>query len=249
MNWTRRELYEWLLKQLKKDTPALVGIDHSFSFPDHYFQLHEVPRDWDAFLEDFHRHWPADEEGAVVGELKDKTGLGKERGGDTRWRREAEQRTKAKSVFHFNVTGTVAHSTHAGLPWLLHLRRKLGHRLHFWPFDGWDLPAGVSTVAEVYPSMWRPYFPLVGVSRDQHDAYAVARWLQLVDRQDQLGKFLHPELSEQELATAKYEGWILGLGADAQAMGLSQIGNPLLLPDGQTLGQGGEYVDIAGVRT
>ena len=32
-NWTRRELANWLLEQLREKGPALVGIDHAFSFP------------------------------------------------------------------------------------------------------------------------------------------------------------------------------------------------------------------------
>ena len=31
-------------------------------------------------------------------------------------------------------------STHAGLPWLLQLRKQAGDRTHFWPFDGWRIP-------------------------------------------------------------------------------------------------------------
>jgi hypothetical protein len=45
-------------------------------------------------------------------------------------------------VFHFDVQGSVAKSTHAGIPWLRFIRRRLGARVHFWHFDGWDIPAG-----------------------------------------------------------------------------------------------------------
>ena len=49
----------------------------------------------------------------------------------------------AKSVFHFDVQGSVAKSTRAGIPWLRFIRQRLGARIHFWPFDGWMfLPAG-----------------------------------------------------------------------------------------------------------
>jgi hypothetical protein len=65
----------------------------------------------------------------------------------TSWRRVTEQRVgSAKSVFHFDVQGSVAKSTHAGIPWLLYLRRQLGARLHFWPFDGWSIPERKSAV-------------------------------------------------------------------------------------------------------
>ena len=62
-----------------------------------------------------------------------------------------EERASAKSVFHFDVPGSVAKSTHAGLPWLRYLRNQLGDRVHFWPFDGWAIPAGKSAMVKVYP--------------------------------------------------------------------------------------------------
>jgi hypothetical protein len=31
--WTRRGIAEWLVEKLAEDAPALVGIDHGFSFP------------------------------------------------------------------------------------------------------------------------------------------------------------------------------------------------------------------------
>jgi hypothetical protein len=59
---------------------------------------------------------------------------------DFRWRRLTEERSgSAKSVFHFDVQGSVAKSTHAGIPWLRFIRQPLGKRVHFWPFDGWDV--------------------------------------------------------------------------------------------------------------
>jgi hypothetical protein len=41
--------------------PTLVGIDHGFSFPLRYFEVHRLKPDWSAFLDDFQRHWPTDE--------------------------------------------------------------------------------------------------------------------------------------------------------------------------------------------
>jgi hypothetical protein len=43
-------------------------------------------------------------------------------------------------VFYFDVQGSVAKSTHAGIQWLRFIRQRLGDRVHFWPFDGWDIP-------------------------------------------------------------------------------------------------------------
>lgn len=36
----------------------------------------------------------------------------------------------------------MAKSTHSGLPWLRFLRQKVTRPVHFWPFDGWEIPAG-----------------------------------------------------------------------------------------------------------
>jgi hypothetical protein len=52
-----------------------------------------------------------------------------------------EVRAGAKSVFHFDVPGSVAKSTHAGLPWLRYIRLHVP-TVHFWPFDGWGCPDG-----------------------------------------------------------------------------------------------------------
>jgi hypothetical protein len=55
---------------------------------------------------------------------------------------------------HFDLQGSVAKSTHAGLRWLRYLCQKVGGRIHYWPFDGWEIPTGRSVVAEVYPRLW-----------------------------------------------------------------------------------------------
>jgi hypothetical protein len=54
-------------------------------------------------------------------------GNGAARMGNARWRRLTEERTgRAKSVFHFGVQGSVAKSTHAGIPWLRFIRHAAG---------------------------------------------------------------------------------------------------------------------------
>ncbi len=122
------------------ETPAtVVGLDHGFSFPLQYFERHRLPLHWPFFLEDFHRHWPTDEDHVYVDFVRDGfCGFGAARDGDQRWRRLTEMRNGgAKSVFHFDVQGTVAKSTHAGLPWLHRIRQRFSDRVHFWPFNGW----------------------------------------------------------------------------------------------------------------
>jgi hypothetical protein len=153
--WTRRGIAEWLVDKLAEDVPTLVGIDHGFSFPLRYFEAHGLISDWSAFLDDFHRHWPTDEDIYVDFVRDDLRGNGAARMGNARWRRLTEQRAgSAKSVFHFDVPGSVAKSTHAGIPWLRFIRQQLGSHLHFGPFDGWEIPTGRSAMAEVYPSLW-----------------------------------------------------------------------------------------------
>jgi hypothetical protein len=139
-------------------------------------------------------------------------GDGAARSGDRRWRRLTELRAgSAKSVFHFDVQGSVAKSTHSGLPWLLYLRRRLGARVHFWPFDGWAIPAGRSAIAEVYPRLWSASFVREDRTSDQHDACAVAAWLRNADRDGTLASYLEPPLPPDERSLAEIEGWILGV--------------------------------------
>ncbi len=210
--WTRGGIYEWLSVELRNTPPTLVGIDHGFSFPIRYFETHQIPRDWDAFLEDFHRHWPTDTL-AYVDFFRNETQV---RLGNSRWRRLVEARCGAKSVFHFDVQGSVAKSTHAGLPWLRRLRQDSRLRLHFWPFDGWQPPVGVSVIAEAYPSLWKDGFPTDGRNPDQHDAYTIARWMRKMDSSARLAQYFQPQLGESIKATAGLEGWILGVPGDSE---------------------------------
>ena len=142
--------------------------------------------------------------------------------GDPRWRRLTEERARgAKSVFQFDVQGSVAKSTHAGIPWLRFIRQRLGSRVHFWPFDGWDVPAGRSAVAEVYPALWSRSFAREGRAADQHDAYSVAAWLARADHDGSLAAFLNPELTGSERTVAQVEGWILGVAGDMRGFARS----------------------------
>jgi len=212
-HWTRRGLAEWLARRLGAGPPTLVGIDHGFSFPLRYFETWGLPLDWPAFLDDFQRHWPTDGDGVRVDHVRaGRVGDGAARAGDAHWRRLAEERAgTAKSVFHFDVQGSVAKSTHSGLPWLRQLRRELGLRVHFWPFDGWAIPAARSAVAEVYPSLFSRSFAREDRGPDQHDAFAVAESLRRADRDGDLALWLDPPLGPSERERARIEGWILGL--------------------------------------
>ncbi len=210
--WTRRGLTEWLAIRLSEDVPTIVGMDHGFSFPLQYFELHQLKPDWPTFLDDFQKHWPTDEANTSVDCIRDGwRGNGAARSGRARWRRLTEERAKAKSVFHFDVPGSVAKSTHAGLPWLRYLRIQLGDRLHCWPFDGWEIHAGKSALVEVYPALWSKNYPREGRTPDQHDAYVVSAWLRQVDMDGDLRKILKPDLLPEQYPIAQVEGWILGV--------------------------------------
>lgn len=211
-HWTRRRLALWLKDTLRDGTPTITGIDHGFSFPERYFAHHGLARNWDAFLADFCAHCPADQQDATIDKLRAAQGSLALRGGDARWRRTAEMLAGgAKSVFHFGVPGSVAKSTHAGLPWLKQLRDASTTQLHVWPFDGWKPAPGTSVIAEVYPALWSAEFPHEGLTDDQRDAYAIAAWLQRADVQGTLDAAFQPKLTEEEKSAAAIEGWILGV--------------------------------------
>jgi hypothetical protein len=212
-HWTRRGLAEQLAGWLADGEPTFVGIDHGFSFPEAYFDRHGIPKVWDAFLDDFCAHWPTGKDLTPVSFVREGAcGRGAERLGHSRWRRLTEVRAGgAKSVFHFDVQGQVATSTHAGLPWLRYRRGSLGSRLHFWPFDGWVPPAGASVIAEAFPSLWRMNYPTEGRTAHEHDAYVVCRWLQEGRLVGDLQRFLQPALTNAQRVIAGFEGWILGV--------------------------------------
>jgi hypothetical protein len=211
--WTRRGIAQWLCAELSKEIPTLAGIDHGFSFPLAYFDRYSLNHDWPEFLDDFQRHWPTDERATYVDFVRGgQCGKGSLRLGDPNWLRLTERWTPAaKSVFLFDVSGAVANSTHAGLPWLRYLRNECQRKIHFWPFDGWEIPSGASVVAEVYPSLWMRRFPREDRNPDQQAAYAVAAWLRRADPDGSLQVLFNPPLEDEERKIAEIEGWILGV--------------------------------------
>lgn len=210
--WTRRGIAEWLVQRLAEPITTLVGIDHGFSFPAEYFRTHDLPLNWQTFLDDFQEHWPTDRDHVYVDFVREGVeGNGAARTGDAKWRRLTELRAgSAKSVFHFDVQGSVAKSTHAGIPWLRFVRRQLGAKVHFWPFDGWDIPSGFSAIAEVYPRLWSKSFVNSDRTQDQQDAFSVSAWLSQADRDGRLASYFRPDLSAADNDLARIEGWILG---------------------------------------
>lgn len=208
-HWSRQEVAQYCRSVLQSDESVLVGIDHAFSLPLSYMRRYGL-RQWDEFLVDFARHWPTAEAHTSIESVR----AGNPRAGDARELRLCDRWTAtAKSAFQFDVQGSVAKSTHAGLPWLLWLRQSLGPlgHVHFWPFDGFAVPAGRSVLAEVYPSLYRRRFATEGRNADEHDAWSIAAWLRESDRRGVLERYFVPPLTPTERRRAALEGWILGV--------------------------------------
>ena len=113
--------------------------------------------------------------------------------GNARWRRLTEERAgSAKSVFHFDVQGSVAKSTHAGIPWLRFIRQRLGAARTFLAVrrlghSGRALGRRRGLSGAVEPQL-RPR----GRTGDQHDAYSIAAWLSRADRDGSLAASSSP---------------------------------------------------------
>jgi len=227
--WTREAIAHWLVETLSDGPPAIVGIDHGFSFPLAYFTKYKLERSWLTFLEDFCRHWPTDRPHMYVDFARDDQRKGKvpERSGSSKWRRLTEICTgSAKSVFHFDVQGSVAKSTHAGLPWLRHVRETVRRPVHIWPFDGWAIPPDRSAIVEVYPRRWRLPVPTPhGMTEHELDAHIIAHTLCNADVDGRLERWLAPVMPDEVRAVAEVEGWILSADpARLPQLALSLVG-------------------------
>ena len=205
--WSRTSLCDWLDDLLHSPQRKIIGIDHGFSFPQSYFQRHGL-RTWDAFLRDFVEHWPTDHSAATVEEFR----KGNPRSGeDTDMRITDRWAPGAKSVFQFDVQGSVAKSTHAGLPFLYRLRKRYRRRLHFWPFDGWTPALSKSLIGEVFPSLFRKRYPRQNRTVDQQDAFSVCSWFRDMQKMNRLSFYFDPAITDAQRRTARREGWILGV--------------------------------------
>jgi len=210
-NWTRREIFNWLLQQAAGPRRFIAGIDHGFSLPISYFKRYQLDT-WHGFLADFHQHWPTDANNISVDDIRRGARCARTRAGPATELRLTEQWTSsAKSVFQFDIQGSVAKSTHAGLPWLHHLIAEAKHAIHVWPFDGWQIPPDKSVIAETYPSILRRRFARQNRTIDQHDAYSTARWLSEMDERGFLNRYFDPPLTNRERRIADREGWLLGI--------------------------------------
>jgi hypothetical protein len=209
-NWTRKEIADWCLEQLKGDDPIIVGIDHGYSFPMSYMKRYQIST-WDQFLDDFQQHWPTEQDHSSVEALRHsnpRTGLHDE------FRLTESWTASAQSVFKLDGAGTVGKSTHCGIPWLRFIRQNAdpNNRPHFWPFDGFEIPPNKSVIVEVFPSIFRKRYPRKeNYTDDDHDAMCVAQWLKDMDGRDLLSTYFNPPLTDEEREIARLEGWILGV--------------------------------------
>ena len=207
--WSRHGIALWLVEQLSQDVPTLVGINHGFSFPLRYFEVHGLAPDWPAFLDDFQRHWPTDGQHNYVDTIREGShGHAAARLGRPGWLRLTDERSgfRNRSVFQFTGRGAIGKLTHAGLPWLRVIRQQPGPKVHVWPFDGWVIPPGQSALVEVAPAICTR-----GIARGLHDpaqhcAFSIALWLAREG-----AAWLHPPLTPAERTVAQVEGWILGV--------------------------------------
>lgn len=207
--WSRAGLAQWLETRLTlaadRSQPVIVGIDHALGLPHAYLTRHRIER-YDRFLDDLVEHWPCDRRTVEA------CRAGNPRGGSPDELRLTERWAHGSaSVFRFDVQGSVAKSTFAGLPWIRQLRRRLQDGLFVWPFDGWTPPPDVSVLAEVFPTCFRRRFAPDCRTPHERDALVVAAWLQRVNGRGELGRYLDPPLTPDERQIAGREGWILGV--------------------------------------
>jgi len=208
LNWTRKEIANWCLEQLKSENPVIIGIDHGFSFPMSYMNRYQISN-WDQFLENFQKHWPTDQDDFSVESLR----KGNRRTGHhTEFRLTENWTSSAQSIFKLDGAGTVGKSTHSGIPWLRLIRRNADHtnRPHFWPFDGFEIQPDKSMIAEVYPAILKKRYQS-RYQKDAHDAYCITKWLKEMDSRGLLNTYFNPPLTDEEREIAKLEGWILGI--------------------------------------
>jgi len=215
-SWSRQEVYAYLRSRLLESNQRLaIGIDHCLSFPISYFVQHGL-QDWDAFLHHFQALWKT-----KVQSVRACREQAASYPNATELRMTETFTSSAKSAWNFQqMTGTVAYSTHAGLPWMYELRTSAREVLHVWPFDGWNPPVEKSVLAEVYPAiLYQRYkrscsdFPH-DWPRDAQDAFVIAAWLRERDWNGTLDRYFRVDTltPEEKQVAMQYEGWILGIG-------------------------------------
>ena len=208
-NWCRKELTGCLKEILKSKDKTIIGIDHGLSFPYDFFKKNKLDS-WYRMLAFVAETWKTSLDTVTVEEARQKVGSP---GKANEYRLTEKWMPAAKSVFHFDIQGSVAKSTHAGIPWIYEIMQdvEIRNRTHFWPFDGFDVKPGKNVVAEIFPSLFRKRYDKSKRSDDQHDAFVVSAWLRDTDKRGLLNYYFNPMLTESEKQLVVLEGWILGV--------------------------------------
>lgn len=212
--WSRQALSAWIIQRLAAaHGPVIIGLDHGFSYPLGYLRQQGFAC-WDELLEHiFHLHG-RNERPALQGP-------GQPVGPNQPLRLAEMWTVSAKSVLWFEGQGQVGPATRAGMAQLYTLRQALrgqGIRTHFWPFDGWSVPAGSHVLCEAYPAIYKRRYEQAApaefskeANADLFDAYCIARWLKERDAAGLLEYYFSPPLTPEEQAQARLEGWIVGV--------------------------------------
>lgn len=206
--WSRESVHEHLISMLEGE-PALVGLDHGFSWPVQALD-HLKLGSWSDLLDHVETHYACLRESAIKASVDVKGALFRK---FSQHLRTTELRTTdAKPVFSFQPHG-VSWSTLAGLPWISLLRREHGRRIHFWPFDGWLPAPGKHCVVEVYPTLFRRLYSqqTADMTGDERDAFCAAQWMRDMHERGLLGHYFNPPRTETESEIGLREGWILGV--------------------------------------
>lgn len=206
--WSRKSVFDYLVSLLDGE-PALIGVDHGFSWPVEALD-HLGLTSWPELLQHVETQYGCLREQRIKGQV-DVRGEPFTKF-DTHLRLTEKRTPDAKPVFAFQPHG-VSWSTLAGLPWLSILRRDYGNRIHFWPFDGWTPEAGKHCIVEIYPRLFqRLYAEQCGhMTKDERDAFCAAEWLRDMRQHGLLDRYFDPPRTKQEDEVCRREGWILGV--------------------------------------
>ena len=218
VHWNRREVAECLRDEVRRGTRLLAGIDHGFSLPVAHFGRHQLDA-WPDFLNEFTAQWPTHQERVSVNKVwrhqvrqRNSPWAPRQRKDPVEVQRLTERWTAApRGMLLFEAPGPAAKAAHAGIPWLKWLRDEVGERLHFWPFDGWELPADKAVIVEVHPAIFRRRYGPEQREAVGQDAYATARWMADMAGRSALAACFNPPLTPMERHLAELEGWMLGV--------------------------------------
>ncbi|WP_017811423.1 hypothetical protein [Paenibacillus shenyangensis] len=215
--WSRRNIYLWLRDQLLTSSERMiVGLDYGLSYPLTALDRLQLT-DWDSFLSWSRRTWKT-----TRLTMKDSKQQVDYLNSTEKRLVEREFVPSTKSVMDLDrvsgMQGAVSYSTHTGLPWIGRLRRYQQHygmKVHFWPYDGVNIPDDHHVIVEGYPSLYRRRMQQedwsATMSEHERDASYIARWMQERDQADTLLAYLAlPTLSADEHRMIRREGWVLG---------------------------------------